>query len=455
MVDKDDILRERIRGVLYGLLIGDALGCPVEGCLPSEIVEQFGRITQMEEPKNQRYRPKGLHSDDGQQAMALCDAILTNPAAIPEEFASILLALYRAPVPVSQRLSYFFGLHRGHGKNFRATVKALDQGVSVTESGQPSSGNGSAMLIAPLAIYCRDASIDSQQTAVISVAKVKTYDVRGIAAASAVFAMVRHYCVSGNVWNERVQNEVLQFVRQTEMLVGENDPYKHTFSRALQAMFEQQKLPLEEVVAGIGLRASETAEREVSATIGYAPASVITSIYIAVQSVDFRNAVEDVIALGGDTDTTAAMVGAIVGARDGFSAIPVEWYNELCARDSFDDRVEGFLKRQHDWHPRRTLVDLETEWCALYENPVALARIAQEKERRAEERRRKMEAHSQKRAKIVVEGIKIDGRWLMAEYQRDSGPWLGMVLQVLQKESASGNLASLADVRSVIEKMEG
>ena len=80
------------------------------------------------------------------------------PNGVPEEFARLLLVLYRTPLPVSKKLSFFFGLHRGHGKNFRATVKALDSGATAKESGQPSSGNGSAMLIAPLAIYYRDAS---------------------------------------------------------------------------------------------------------------------------------------------------------------------------------------------------------------------------------------------------------------------------------------------------------
>src|SRR5262249_28352043 len=42
-------------------------------------------------------------------------------------------------------------------------------------------------------------------------------------------------------------------------------------------------------------------------------------------SADFRPAVEEVIALGGDADTTGAIVGAIAGATCGASAIPPEW----------------------------------------------------------------------------------------------------------------------------------
>jgi hypothetical protein len=44
---------------------------------------------------------------------------------------------------------------------------------------------------------------------------------------------------------------------------------------------------------------------------------------------DFRSAVEEVIALGGDTDTTGAIVGGIAGATLGAQAIPSEWLDGL------------------------------------------------------------------------------------------------------------------------------
>jgi ADP-ribosylglycohydrolase len=44
---------------------------------------------------------------------------------------------------------------------------------------------------------------------------------------------------------------------------------------------------------------------------------------------DYRAAVTAMIRLGGDADTTAAIVGAIVGARVGKSGIPAEWLTHL------------------------------------------------------------------------------------------------------------------------------
>jgi len=442
-------LEGRVRGTLYGLLIGDALGCPVEGCSPEQIVAQFGRITQMEAPKERQYRPGGLHSDDGQQAIALCDALLSAPQATPEAFARILLELYRAPLPVSRKLSFFFGLHRGHGKNFRATVKALDEGASCRESGQPSSGNGSAMLIAPLAVYFRDADESALQEALIATARVKTYDVRGIAAASSVVFFVRHYLNNGDVWDDETARRLLEFVRQTEERVAEaSDSNRRTFSDALARMLADLDGEREAVVAAIGRRASETADAPVFATLGYAPASVVTSIYITLSSFTFRSAVEDVIALGGDTDTTAAMVGAMAGARFGFAAIPAQWYAELHARDAFDDRVEGLLARQPGWRPRTPLVDLETDWCRLYEAPEALARF-KEKQRRRRKRRAQTRPVVQP-PPVRVEELVIDARWLMSETGRPGGPWLGRCLRALRDRYDADTLATVDEVRELV-----
>lgn len=44
---------------------------------------------------------------------------------------------------------------------------------------------------------------------------------------------------------------------------------------------------------------------------------------------DYRAAIKNVIELGGDTDTTAAIVGGIVGSRVGKKGIPTEWLDHL------------------------------------------------------------------------------------------------------------------------------
>jgi ADP-ribosylglycohydrolase len=63
---------------------------------------------------------------------------------------------------------------------------------------------------------------------------------------------------------------------------------------------------------------------------GYVYHTVPLALYCWLRHpVSFRGAVEEVIDLGGDTDSTAAIVGGIAGATVGVSAIPQEWINGL------------------------------------------------------------------------------------------------------------------------------
>jgi poly(ADP-ribose) glycohydrolase ARH3 len=60
-----------------------------------------------------------------------------------------------------------------------------------------------------------------------------------------------------------------------------------------------------------------------------ADGSVPTAIYAASAHARFEDAVTFAVRCGGDADTIAAMAGAIAGARDGATAIPARWCDQL------------------------------------------------------------------------------------------------------------------------------
>jgi ADP-ribosyl-[dinitrogen reductase] hydrolase len=347
-------LHERIAGSLYGLLVGDAFGCPVEGWSAERIVEVHGRLDAME-VSTVRPRPRGLHSDDGQQAMALCDALLWEPDAPEAEWARLVVEMYRAGAQAPGD----FGLHRGTGRNFRAMVLALDAGASLREAAQPSSGNGVAMLIAPVAWYWRG-DLDPLREVAVRVATVKQRDVRGVAAGGAVAYLVSHALIHGD-WQSLDDRTYVDFVRDVEERAAQASgaPRSDVFSRALAEMLAARTAARPEVLDLIVRNARATASGECEVGSAYAPASVVTSIYMALTSDTFDNAVRDTVHLGGDADTTGAMVGALAGARFGRSAIPPAWYDALVARGAFDDRIAPLVDRARGWRPVRSLLDAE------------------------------------------------------------------------------------------------
>ncbi|MED5372986.1 MAG: ADP-ribosylglycohydrolase family protein [Myxococcota bacterium] len=77
-----------------------------------------------------------------------------------------------------------------------------------------------------------------------------------------------------------------------------------------------QPAPVPALIQALGLEAGVT---------GFVSHTVPVALTLAAIAPDFPSAIERAIALGGDTDTVAAIVGALCGARFGPDAIPPEW----------------------------------------------------------------------------------------------------------------------------------
>jgi ADP-ribosylglycohydrolase len=93
-----------------------------------------------------------------------------------------------------------------------------------------------------------------------------------------------------------------------------------------EAWLRATKAIPEHLVAGSTPRAYAAALSFEKGVSGYALQSVPVALYAALRyPYDVRTALEETIACGGDTDTTAAMVGGILGARCGPQGMPQSW----------------------------------------------------------------------------------------------------------------------------------
>jgi ADP-ribosyl-[dinitrogen reductase] hydrolase len=59
---------------------------------------------------------------------------------------------------------------------------------------------------------------------------------------------------------------------------------------------------------------------------------------------DYADAVRRAIALGNDTDTTAAVAGGIAGIRFGLSGIPATWRERLRGQDILVDLQSSLIQ---------------------------------------------------------------------------------------------------------------
>jgi ADP-ribosylglycohydrolase len=97
----------------------------------------------------------------------------------------------------------------------------------------------------------------------------------------------------------------------------------------------------------VGLHVHETA--------GFVRVAFRLAFWHCVHTPSWRDAVVDVASRGGDADTNAAIVGALLGARDGASAIPAAWRDRVLAATQ-----PGPAAWADAHHPRHLLALVET-----------------------------------------------------------------------------------------------
>ena len=110
--------------------------------------------------------------------------------------------------------------------------------------------------------------------------------------------------------------------------------------------------PVEEAIShGKKLQLQEIAEKGPSAELpGRAAGYVLESLMLAVAAMlDSRSLVDvlvDVVRVGSDTDTNAAIAGGLLGVRDGVEALPEEWKEKLQFRIEFEEVALKLVRSQ-------------------------------------------------------------------------------------------------------------
>lgn len=301
--------RDRCRGALVGLVVGDALGAAFEGHAGPVPAEALDRHLRSEEP--QRF------TDDTAMAIALCESLLDRQGLDEDHLADAFLQRYRAEP------------WRGYGPGVIDLFERLHAGEAWREvvpqqfGGRGSFGNGAAMRVAPLGVH---AGGDPELAAQLarrsaSVTHAHPFGVEGAALQAAVVA---HAVAGGDVRPVSSLMLAEPLIRSPEVLA------------ALEAV----------VALGASPEPAQVAQRVGSGVAAHQ--SVPAALAAAGVTASFEDAVRFAIAMGGDTDTVAAMAGAVAGARHGRGAIPQEWVvrSEGAARmevlaDRLVDEVEA------------------------------------------------------------------------------------------------------------------
>ena len=285
----------RLRGLLIGTAVGDALGLPAEGL-------SRGRIQRLYRG-DWRHRlvfGRGMISDDTEHTIFVAQSLLRHPDA-PARFAGRLAWCLRG---------WLWSLPAGIGLATGRAISKLWLGFPPQSSGVYSAGNGPAMRVAVIgAFFAHDA--DRRLAYVTASTRMTHTDPKALTGAVAI-AELAAWIVRERLTAPPPLDDFLAVLRRC-------GPADHDWQGLVDTIAQAAQEDVSVVVLAerLGLAKGVT---------GYIHHTVPVVAYAWLRhGGDFRATLTAVLDCGGDTDTTGAIVGALAGAICGEDAIPADW----------------------------------------------------------------------------------------------------------------------------------
>jgi ADP-ribosyl-[dinitrogen reductase] hydrolase len=270
---------DRIKGGLFGLAIGDALGGTTEFMSPREIEEAYGYLTEIRGGGVWDLDP-GEVTDDTMMTLCVAEGILQNPSYPIEAIGEQFLQWYRTnPKDIGNIIRQAFVQYRGDW--FKAAF-LVDQ-----DMGQ-SGGNGSLMRCLPVAL-----------------AYPKLDDIERV---SRLQSKMTHYdedCSDACVLYNRIAFRLLHG--------------------------EQLEAAIRAEVAGT-LYENSLYEEPDCPPSGYVVHTFRWVLHHLLQSASFSEVVQRAANRGGDSDTIGAIAGGLAGIYYGYEQLPRQYAEAILVR---------------------------------------------------------------------------------------------------------------------------
>lgn len=301
-------MKNRIKAVMIGHAVGDALGVPVEFCFRNELDQQpvkdmmgYGTYPV----------PAGAWSDDTSMALAALDGLAIGKVdyhLIMDNFAR--WACLDEYTPTGEMFDIG---HSCYDAIKRYLESDRSDALGCGGRGERENGNGSLMRIHPFSLYTWFNKEDCE--AVIDNASALTHAHDRSKLACRIYTNILH-CLLGSPSKYSVKSALrmakCKYIGHTE--------YSH-FERLFSDYFD--KLPREEIKSS-----------------GYVVNTLEAAVWCLLTTDNYSDCVLKAVNLGEDTDTTAAVAGGLAGALYGYDAIPVCFRNALIKREYIEDICE-------------------------------------------------------------------------------------------------------------------
>lgn len=316
-----------MRDAIFGLIIGDALGVPVEfedrqALRSNPVVDMRAYGTYMQ--------PKGTWSDDSSMMLCLMES-LTHGLDYQDQMSRFLRWADEAYMTPHDEV---FDM----GVSTRKALLAFAHGTPALECGATAineNGNGSLMRILPLAFFLRSTiGKDFNQG---SGAYEIIHNCSSLTHAHPISKMACGiYC---SVINELINIHAIAPSRQKLIYSAVEagiDLAKSYYKK--QDGFNEWLPRFRRVDADTLLNLKED---DIQST-GYVIYTLEAALWCLLHTKDFQACLLKAVNLGNDTDTVAAVTGGLAGCVYSISSLPKDWVDAIVRKDMIDELIEAF-----------------------------------------------------------------------------------------------------------------
>ncbi|MEK7264085.1 MAG: ADP-ribosylglycohydrolase family protein [Bacteroidota bacterium] len=306
----------KIKSVLLGVAVGDALGVPVE--FKSRQVIRKNPVTDMIGYGTYNL-PPGTFSDDSSLTFCLAEALTAkfDLNTIGQNFVKWCYNNYWTP--------------RGNvfdiGIATRQVIDRLAKGERPDLAGGfdvSSNGNGSLMRISPLLFYLLDKPISERYEITKQVSSITHGHVRSVIACFYYLEFARQLYKQKDKLEiyKNLQTEIANYLT----LLSINPTEVALFDRLLKQDIH------------------ELSDKNIFSS-GYVLHTLEASIWCLLTTDNYKDAVLKAVNLGEDTDTTGAVTGGLAGLLYGLDNIPKNWIKQIAKYDDIEELAERLDKQ--------------------------------------------------------------------------------------------------------------
>ncbi len=326
---------DAIKAGIFGVVVGDALGVPVEFTSRSE--RKADPVVDMRE-YGTHSQPKGTWSDDSSMVLASLDSIIQSGGLDYND----MMDRFR-----DWKIN---GKYTPHGRVFDIGItcsQAIAQyrpGADPTECGgrgERDNGNGSLMRIMPVSLfdalekeYWSDAFIVDTACNSLEASSLTHGHPRSVIACMMHTSICHELIYRGDesiymaLW-KGIQGAFEFYERRADTIVWFDDAFKKELQSDAYGRLRDLK-------SFINLPDSEIKSS------GYVVHTLEAAIWCLLNSNSYAECVLKAVNLGDDTDTVGAVAGGLAGLAYGYADIPKDWIDVIVKKDWINKMCEDF-----------------------------------------------------------------------------------------------------------------